>query len=76
MGQSEWQAVLGDRRLFIEAMIHLEARAMIKAVGRVARSSWGRDARTVVLGDNLAAILAFARSRARRRAQRESQQQP
>ncbi|CAK0879749.1 unnamed protein product [Prorocentrum cordatum] len=63
--RDRWRTVLADRWAFDEGIVHLEGRAVVKAVERVASSRAGRDGRVLLLGDNMAVTLAFSRSRAR-----------
>ena len=62
---ARWRTVLVDRWAFEEGILHLEGRATLKAVERVASSRAGRDGRVLLLGDNMAVVLACSRSRAR-----------
>ena len=45
LAKGHWRVVIGDSWLFVEIIAYLEAQALVKAVTRVAASSWGRDAR-------------------------------
>ena len=62
---SRWSLKLARRWKLPEGIVHLEGRATIKAVERVAGFRVGRDGRALLLGDNMAVVLAFARARAR-----------
>ncbi|CAK0905694.1 unnamed protein product [Prorocentrum cordatum] len=60
-----WRTVLADRWALEGGVLHLEGRALIKAVERVAGIRAGHDGRALLLGGNMAVVLAFSRSRAR-----------
>eukprot|EP00959_Pyramimonas_sp_CCMP1952_P367041 7687586-Pyramimonas_sp.AAC.1 len=56
---------MADKWRCREGIIHLEARAVLKGVERLARSQHGHDARALFVGDNLALTLALGMSRSR-----------
>ena len=56
---------MADKWRYEEGIIHLEARAVLKGIERLARSQHGHDARALFVGDNLALSLALGRSRSR-----------
>ncbi|CAK0795079.1 unnamed protein product, partial [Prorocentrum cordatum] len=62
---SRWSTVMADKWRYEEGIIHLDARAALKGIERLARSRHGHDARALFVGDNLALTLALGRSRSR-----------
>jgi len=62
---SRWKLVMRDRWLYEEDILILEARALIKAVAKVAHSAPCAHCRVLMLGDNVFVILSFGRCRAR-----------
>eukprot|EP00974_Lingulodinium_polyedra_P040066 3845537-Lingulodinium_polyedra.AAC.1 len=56
---------MADRWLHEEGILHLEGRGVLKGISRLAHSGPGHDARALLLGDSVAVVLAFGRSRCR-----------
>ena len=61
----KWKTVMADRWKFEENILLLEARALVNTASRAADSWPVKEARVLLLGDNLAVVMAFCRYRAR-----------
>ena len=61
---AKWKPVCNLTWKRSEDILLLKARSRVRAINRLAYSSWARNSRAVLLGDNLAVVLASGRSRA------------
>jgi hypothetical protein len=63
--RDRWFACLWGPWRFTEGIIRLEARALVKAVSRIANSVFGKNSRQLVLVDNMSVCLAFEQCRSK-----------
>ncbi|MCH1571346.1 MAG: hypothetical protein L7S64_08375, partial [Longimicrobiales bacterium] len=60
-----WQTRLAKPWHFSDGILHLEARALVVAVQRVAESAFGKNVCQLFLVDNMSVCLSFERARSR-----------
>ena len=65
LARYRWQTLVGQRWLRSDNIQILEARALVNTIERIVNCLNGCEKRILILGDNLAVILAFGRCRAK-----------